>query len=605
MTSRSPRLSFVPFLVCFVIFLSFALFHFSVLRTSSHRRAHRSSVSLLQKLYQNSDEKTYNHARLMMNQALHRARDFAKKADEEKLLEGNDDRLHAKLVKIARDRAETLEEDDEKARRIENVANRLERSLLATSQVVNLHEDRLESLMAEERRAKKKARSEQDGANELSASLSVMKGSVKKLEQHVEKLKRNLKEDEGASKKTGALADLSKLVNRFSSKQEEEVKEEEKAKRGATKADKRAKDKQEEALKLQGQVDKIQKQLVEMGCKKPSDGSGGAKGSKCNREKEVDLLDEMKTMKRQIKVLEEEVLFEKKQRQVMLHAAALQHKLGEVDKYRKLEYQSKLHAAKTRLQQLRKDIDVGPEEEKAAELNLKLAEQAEERVKERLKLAKMKIKTYEEEEKKSSVLSKVQSKEIHKLSGLEASQQRAVQVGRKAEEEERRIVSAQSRQVQNVLEQARRVKEDAIKHSNVASRWESAATAETEEASAFGKEEEELSGEKSWGRVADMSSRQASELRHGLQLMDMERAVRDYQRDPRASNRHRLERLEKILTDRLGHADDAKQNEASIDMLNTIEDVLYERRMQKRSDRRGRREEEVERRRRGRRAGES
>eukprot|EP00960_Hanusia_phi_P076586 768582-Hanusia_phi.AAC.1 len=513
------RTSLVPLLACFVLFLSFALFHVSLLRSKSVKRDGRERVLLLEKLYVNSDENKYNHARRMMNQALHRARDFARKADEEKLLEGHDDELHAKLVKIARDRAETLEEDDEKARRIENVANRLEKSLLATSQVVNLHENRLESLMAEERRAKRKARSEQDGVNDLSASLSVMKGSVKKLEEHVEKLKKNLQEDEGASKNTGALTDFTKLERRFSHKEKEEEAREEKAKREAAKADRRAKEKQEEALKLQGQVDKIQRQLIAMGCKKRKDGSGGAeKGAKCDMQKEADLLDEEKTMKRQIKVLEEEVLFEQKQRQVMLHAVALQHKLGEVDKYRRLEYMSKLAAARSRLQRLRKNIDVGPEEEKAAELNLKLAEQAEERVRDRLKLAKMKIRTYEAEEKKSSALSKVQSKEIHKLSGLEASQQHAVQVGRKAEEEERRIVSAQSKEVQAVLDQARRVKEEAIQHSNVASRWESAATAETEEASAFGKEVEELSGEKNWGKVADMSSRQASQLRHGLQV---------------------------------------------------------------------------------------
>ena len=77
-----------------------------------------------------------------------------------------------------------------------------------------------------------------------------------------------------------------------------------------------------------------------------------------------------------------------------------------------------------------------------------------------------------------------------------------------------------------------------------------------------------------WEHVAADTSRQASQMRHGLQLMAVETAIRRFRRDPSRGNRAELERLEKLLEDRLGHADDATENAASIQELNTIEDEL-------------------------------
>jgi hypothetical protein len=56
--------------------------------------------------------------------------------------------------------------------------------------------------------------------------------------------------------------------------------------------------------------------------------------------------------------------------------------------------------------------------------------------------------------------------------------------------------------------------------------------------------------------------------------MAVETAIRRFRRDPSRGNRAELERLEKLLEDRLGHADDATENAASIQELNTIEDEL-------------------------------
>ena len=73
---------------------------------------------------------------------------------------------------------------------------------------------------------------------------------------------------------------------------------------------------------------------------------------------------------------------------------------------------------------------------------------------------------------------------------------------------------------------ARREQRSAATHARVAARWDSAATAETKEASAFAREAASFAGAQRWRRLRDSSRAEASEMRHGLQLMDVKSAIR-------------------------------------------------------------------------------
>jgi hypothetical protein len=518
-----------------------------------------------------SARQRYNHAEKVMSAALAKAHDYEHRAAEQTRLEKTDERMHYELVKAARDHADELRRQDRKVSKVSDVRMRMEDAVRATSGVLNLHEKRLEDLMAEERADTVKARREQQDVDELKKSAHDMKESVQHLEEQTIGLKKQFQQEVKDTSMTKTSKDLEHMLSLFSSKQASEVGREKRAEEKAHQATASAHKKQAEALRLQARADLIQKELVSMGCKY---GGKGVDGSKCDPGKKVSLDDEYSTLKRQIEVLEQEVVYEHKQGKVMDSTARLQQQMAETDGYKATSYRNKLKGSQQRLEALRKDLVMAPQQIKAAKLNLELASQAAQRVNERLRIIREKRQTDFAEVSKAKALARLQAREIGKIKRLKRSQEQAVLTAARAQEAQGDIVASQSQRVQRLMAESRALQKDALAHSQVAARWDSAATLEMKEASAYAQVAQEISQGHRWQHVAADTSRQASQMRHGLQLMAVESAIRHFRNDPSDSNRRELERLEKLLEDRLGRADDATENQASIQELNTIEDEL-------------------------------
>jgi hypothetical protein len=229
--------------------------------------------------------------------------------------------------------------------------------------------------------------------------------SVRNLEAQTADMKKQFKTEEKDSKMSSASAEVGKMLELYSRKKAKEDGREKVAEDKAHAARVSARHKQADALRLQARADLIQKELVSMGC---TFGGKGVDGTKCDASKKVSLDNEYSALKSQIKVLEQEVLYEHKQASVMSATARLQQKMASTDGYKALVYRKKLEGSQKRLSDLRKDLIAAPEQIKAAQLNLKLAAQAAERVQERLQIIREKQRTDFAQESKAKALERLQ-----------------------------------------------------------------------------------------------------------------------------------------------------------------------------------------------------
>ena len=456
------------------------------------------------------------HAEKVMTSALTKARDYERRAAKQTQLERTDEQMHYELVKAARDHADELRRQDSKVSKVSDVRMRIEDALRATGGVLDLHEKRLEDLMAEQRAETVKARREQQDVDELKESALDMKASVQHLEKQTKGMKEQFQQEQKDTSMTKTIKELEHMLALFSSKQAAEVGREKKAADKARQALASAHKKQADALRLQARADLIQKELVSMGC---TYGGAVVDGSKCDPAKKVSLEDEYQTLKRQIKVLEQEVLYEHKQAKVMDSTARLQEKMAQTDGYKARRYRNKLKGSQQGLEALRSDLVMAPQQIKAAELNLKLAAQAAERMHQRLRIIREKRQTDFAEVSKAKALARLQAREIQKIKRLKRSQENAVLTAARAQEAQGDIVASQSQRVEGLMAESRALEKDALAHSQVAARWDSAATLEMKEASAYAQVAQEMSKGRRWQHVAADTSRQASQMRHGLQLM--------------------------------------------------------------------------------------
>ena len=521
----------------------------------------------------------YEHAVTTMQAALRKARGFEAKAAAQKALEHKDEHLHLELVKAARDRADALRRQDRRVSKVADSRMRLEDALRATQQVVSLHDKRLAALMAEQRADSAHEKQLQREIMGLERNSRDMAAQVDKLTRQTAGLTTHLSHEEQDTHLTHASAALEKMLRRFSAKHTTDVAREERAESKAVAAHAHAHAKQTRAFRLQARADVIAKKISALGCAGGDGGENGAAAGRSNcsvadQARAGRLQEEEKELKREIMVVEQEVLYQDKQAKLMHATARLQHKMADTDAHKVREYGTQLHDAQRGLEEIRKDLVMAPAELKAAHLNLKLAHQAAARVHARLTLAREQRRTAAADRAKAKALARLQAREIAKLGRLRAAQTSAVMTAARAEHEEGSVLASQSKAVRQLMAQAGAVRKDALAHSSVAARWDGAAVLEEREAAADGKVAGELAKDHTWAHVATDTARDASQMRYGLQLMAVESAIRRFRAAPTRRHRAELERLQALLADRLGRASDAAENAASIRELNTIEDEL-------------------------------
>ena len=138
----------------------------------------------------------YQHAEKIMKQALEKAHDYEKRAEQQQQLEKQDQRMHYELIKAARDRADELREQDRKVSKVSDVRERMADAMRATTSVLALHERRLEDLLAEQREATVKLKREQEDVDGLQHSANVMDASVEHLQTQTAHMRQQFKQEE-------------------------------------------------------------------------------------------------------------------------------------------------------------------------------------------------------------------------------------------------------------------------------------------------------------------------------------------------------------------------------------------------------------------------
>jgi len=81
-----------------------------------------------------------------MHQAYSEAHRFESKASAQRRYEEEDEEIKAKLIKIARERADALRAEDKRSEKVEGIRERLEDALAATQQTLGLRAKRLDQL---------------------------------------------------------------------------------------------------------------------------------------------------------------------------------------------------------------------------------------------------------------------------------------------------------------------------------------------------------------------------------------------------------------------------------------------------------------------------
>lgn len=81
-----------------------------------------------------------------MHRAYAEAHRFMDKAIVQRRYEEEDEEIKAKLIKVARQRASALRSEDARSEKVEGIREKLEDSLAATQQDLELHEKKLRDL---------------------------------------------------------------------------------------------------------------------------------------------------------------------------------------------------------------------------------------------------------------------------------------------------------------------------------------------------------------------------------------------------------------------------------------------------------------------------
>eukprot|EP00282_Hemiselmis_andersenii_P033287 CAMPEP_0169460892 /NCGR_PEP_ID=MMETSP1042-20121227/18738_1 /TAXON_ID=464988 /ORGANISM="Hemiselmis andersenii, Strain CCMP1180" /LENGTH=537 /DNA_ID=CAMNT_0009573431 /DNA_START=2060 /DNA_END=3670 /DNA_ORIENTATION=+ len=499
---------------------------------------------------------TYSRAEAKMHEAYNQADKFDDKEHQQRKYESQDMAIKANLLKVARKRADVLRAEDKRSRKVEGIRERLEDSLAATQQALDLHEKTLHALQAHVGDAERDAEGAAREAGELKASQHQMDGALDKLKskEDVMRLKLQKETQEASDPKEEEKTEHwnKELQHYLKMKRVQEGKRQEAAAK-ASKSRANEKNKHEEALRQQQRADALQREVVLC----------GKKGA-CNDDKKRKLLEELADVKGQVSELEKEAMYQAKEAHIMQRTADLRATQEKGDGYRAKEYRSRLDGAYARLKRLKERVRLAPAALKTAELNAKLAEQSDERVKERVKIESDRESTDESHMRRDRALERVQERHISNLKPLEKTQERAVRTATSAAVSEDGVVGRESREIHDIMRKARSVGESGEMHAKVAQRWGGAALSELNEAKAYGEVAERLIGAKHELSERESDAFEAKQLRHGLQMMVARNALRRFRRDPSERNRAYLERVRGELYGRLGEADDAEQNSLGI-----------------------------------------